>query len=311
MAKKFYTGVDLQGQIASNAADPSSSSDLATKAYVDNNLAGLRWKQPVRVATTANGTLATAFENGDTVDGVVIATGERILLKNQTDPTENGIRIVAASGAPTRATDADAFAELNSATVFVQEGTANADKAFTQTTELTSLSDSQVWVQFGGGQAYTASNGLTLVGSDFRIDSSAAGSGLGFSGGVLSTNTDTTTIEVSSDALRIAASAAGAGLTGGGASALAVGAGSGVTVNANDVAVDSSVSRIFTIATHASTTSIAITHSLGRQYVKAAVFITSTGEEVECDVVATSTTVTTFTFAVAPSANTLTFTILG
>lgn len=311
MAKKFYTGINLQGQLASNAADPSSASDLATKAYVDNNLAGLRWKNPVRVASTANGVLATAFENGDTVDGVALVTGDRLLLKNQTTASENGIYIVAASGAPARATDADAFAELNSATVFVSEGTANADKSFTQTAELTALSDNQAWVQFGAGQAYTASNGLTLVGVDFRLDSSSAGAGLGFSGGVLSTNTDTTTIEVSSDALRIAASAAGAGLIGGGASALAVGAGSGVTVNANDVAVDSSVARIFTTSTHASTTSIAVTHSLGRQYVQTSVYITSTGELIECDVVATSTTVTTFTFAVAPSANTLTFNIIG
>lgn len=61
--------------------------------------------QPVRVATTANGALATAFENGDTVDGVVLATGDRILLKNQTTATENGVYTVNATGAPTRAAD--------------------------------------------------------------------------------------------------------------------------------------------------------------------------------------------------------------
>lgn len=61
--------------------------------------------QPVRVATTANGTLATAFANGSTVDGVVLATGDRILLKNQTTTTDNGIYTVNASGAPTRAAD--------------------------------------------------------------------------------------------------------------------------------------------------------------------------------------------------------------
>lgn len=63
--------------------------------------------QPVRVATTANGTLSTAFENGDTVDGVVLATGDRILIRRQTTASENGIYVVNASGAPTRATDFD------------------------------------------------------------------------------------------------------------------------------------------------------------------------------------------------------------
>ena len=85
------------------------------------------WKEPVRVATTANGTLASSFENGDSVDGVTLATGDRILIKNQTTATENGIYTVNASGAPTRATDADAGSELLGAIVVVTEGTENAD----------------------------------------------------------------------------------------------------------------------------------------------------------------------------------------
>ncbi|OGG44122.1 MAG: hypothetical protein A3F84_27820 [Candidatus Handelsmanbacteria bacterium RIFCSPLOWO2_12_FULL_64_10] len=89
----------------------------------------------VRVASTAAGTLATDFENGDTVDGVTLATGDRILLKNQADSKENGVYTVNASGAPTRAID------LNSDSEFVEgmghdvtEGTANADKVFSLTT---------------------------------------------------------------------------------------------------------------------------------------------------------------------------------
>lgn len=76
-------------------------------------------------------------------------------------------------------------------------------------------------------------------------------------------------------------------------------------------AMDSTVARVFTIATHASTASIAITHGLGKQWVVARIYITATGEEIECDVVATSTTVTTFGFGTAPGANTLTFVIIG
>lgn len=122
---------------------PSATTDTANKLYVDTQS---KWKAPVRAASTANGTLSSAFENGDTMDGVTLATGDRILLKDQTTQSENGIYLVAASGAPTRATDADAFGELNDAIVSVTEGTANADKGFKQTATLTALSDNQTWV---------------------------------------------------------------------------------------------------------------------------------------------------------------------
>ncbi len=122
--------VAITGGTITGLGSPSASSDTATKGYVDSLIAGLKWKQSVKVATTGNGTLATAYENGDTVDGVVIATNDRILLKDQSTQTENGIYTVNASGAPTRATDADTGTELVSCAVFVEQGTANADKAF-------------------------------------------------------------------------------------------------------------------------------------------------------------------------------------
>lgn len=121
------------------------------------------FKDSVRVATTANGTLATAYENGDTVDGVVLATGNRILLKDQSTGAENGIYVVAASGAPTRATDADASAEVTAGMVVaVAEGTANADKIFLLTTNdtitlgSTSLSFTAIASGGGGGGAWSA-----------------------------------------------------------------------------------------------------------------------------------------------------------
>lgn len=94
----------------------------------------LSWKDTVRAATTVAGTLATSFENGDTIDGVTLATNDRILIKNQASGAENGIYTVNASGAPTRSTDADVAAELVGAACFVSEGTANADKIFFCTT---------------------------------------------------------------------------------------------------------------------------------------------------------------------------------
>ena len=93
------------------------------------------FKDSVRVATTGAGTLATSFENGDTVDGVVLATGDRILIKDQATAAENGIYTVNASGAPTRASDFDADAEVTAGCVVaVAQGTSNGDKLFILTT---------------------------------------------------------------------------------------------------------------------------------------------------------------------------------
>ena len=98
-----------------------------------SQLGGLTWKSAVRVATTANGTLATAYENGDTIDGVTLATGDRILLKNQTTGSQNGVYIVQASGAPFRAEDFDAADEVRGSLVYVQEGTVNAGTVWRNT----------------------------------------------------------------------------------------------------------------------------------------------------------------------------------
>jgi hypothetical protein len=91
---------------ASTASPGTNTTQLATtaftKAAVDAALNGLSWKQAVRAASTANGTLASAFENGDTLDGVTLATGDRILLKNQSTGAENGIYTVNARGADAR-----------------------------------------------------------------------------------------------------------------------------------------------------------------------------------------------------------------
>ena len=134
-----------------------AATQQAVKAAIAAALAGLSWKQQVRVATTAAGTLASSFENGDSVDGVTLATGDRILIKDQASGSENGIYVVNASGAPTRATDADSGAELINATVYVSEGAANADKQFTCTTNgpITLGSTSLAFGQSGTGAVST------------------------------------------------------------------------------------------------------------------------------------------------------------
>ena len=144
-----------------------TSGGLTSKTYVDSLSAGLKWKAPVRVATTTNGTISTAFANGQTVDGVTLATGDRILLKDQSTGSQNGIYVVAASGSPTRATDADANSELPNAAVFVAEGTTNADKAFVCTNNSVTIGSTSItWVNFAASTgALLATNNLSDVAS--------------------------------------------------------------------------------------------------------------------------------------------------
>lgn len=171
------TDLNANSNVITNVATPSAGTDAANKAYVDNATAGLSWKAAVRVATTANGTLASSFANGSTVDGVTLATGDRILLKNQSTAADNGIYTVNASGAPTRATDADTAAEILQAAMFVQEGTANADTAWVLSTNapITLGSTSLTFSQFSGGASVTAGAGLTLTGTTLDVVSGNGG----------------------------------------------------------------------------------------------------------------------------------------
>lgn len=136
------------------AGAPTAGTHAANKTYVDSLAgAGVSWKDSVRAATAAPGTLATDFENGDTIDtAVVLATGDRILIKDQASGVENGIYIVQASGAPVRASDLPAGSSAAGAAVFVEEGTANADTQWVCTDDGGSdvvNTDALTFVQFG------------------------------------------------------------------------------------------------------------------------------------------------------------------
>jgi hypothetical protein len=152
--------IDTDGTLGANS-DTRIASQKATKTYIDAAVTGLKWKASVRAATTANGTLASAYANGQAIDGVTLVTGDRILLKNQTSGSENGIYIVAASGAPARATDADSAAELIGMVVDVQEGTTNADTAWVLTNDTITLgTTSLTYVDFIKSNVPTATTSI-------------------------------------------------------------------------------------------------------------------------------------------------------
>lgn len=170
--------LDLNSQKITSLLDPTGAQDAATKAYVDATAAGIDWKRSVRAATTAAGTLASSFENGDAIDGVTLATGDRILIKDQAAGAENGIYTVNASGAPTRATDADTAAEVTSGmAVFVEEGTTNADTGWVMTNNgaITLGTTALVFAQFTALGQVTAGAGLTKTGATLDV---GAGSGI-------------------------------------------------------------------------------------------------------------------------------------
>ena len=163
---KIMNGLDLQSQKITALADPSANTDAANKQYVDNVARGLSWKSPVRAASTTNVNTASP---GATMDGVSLAANDRLLLKDQTTASQNGVWVWnGAATALTRASDADTSGELAPGTsVSVTEGTANADKVFMIISDaaITIGTTSQTWGQLSGGTTYTGGNGINVAGS--------------------------------------------------------------------------------------------------------------------------------------------------
>ena len=179
-AKLATAGGTMSGAIAmgtnkiTGLGEPTSAQDAATKNYVDTTVQGIDWKASVRAATTANVTLASDLENGDVLDGVTLATGDRVLVKDQSTASENGIYVVKVSGAPDRSTDADTGAEVTANfAVFVEQGTANADSGFTLTNNgtVTIGTTALVFTQFTGLGQIVAGTGLDKTGNTLDIDS--------------------------------------------------------------------------------------------------------------------------------------------
>ena len=135
IATQAASNVAVTGGSITGLGDPSATSDAATKNYVDQAVAGLRTRIIAEAGTTGNIDLTADLQNGDTLDGVTLVTGDRVLVKDQTDATANGLYIVVASGTASRDPEHDTIAELSGQMIVVNQGTSNDNKIFLCTTD--------------------------------------------------------------------------------------------------------------------------------------------------------------------------------
>ena len=226
----YSANIAMSGYAITGLANPTNAQDAATKAYVDAARNGLDIKQSVRAATTANITLS----NTQTIDGVALAAGDRILVKDQTTASQNGLYEVVSGAAWTRTTDANNIADAGGTTgeftaglfCFVEEGTVNGDSGFVCTNDgvITLGSTAITFAQFSGaGQVIAgagltktgnqidvgAGNGITVNANDVALATTVAGNGLTYTTGVLDVVGTTNRISVSSDSIDISSSYVG------------------------------------------------------------------------------------------------------
>ncbi len=175
MATRLLTGATVNNQRITDLASPTAGTDAANKDYVDAAARNVDWKASVRVASTANIDLTTGTLL--TIDGIALAAGDRVLVKDQTTASQNGI-YVAASGAWTRAVDADSNAEVTAGmATTAAEGTVNGDKVFILITNdpIVLGTTALAFTQLGGGAAAKAGGaGLTETATSYDV-----GAGLG------------------------------------------------------------------------------------------------------------------------------------
>jgi hypothetical protein len=158
-------------------ATPTDAAHIATKGYVDAARQGLDVKQSVRAATTGPVNLANQLEAGDTLDTTVtLVAGNRVLVKDQSTASENGIYVVQSTGAAVRASDANGTADTGEITggtfTFVEEGTVNADSGWVVSTNgtITVGTTAINWVQFSGAGSITAGDGLSKDGNTLNVN---------------------------------------------------------------------------------------------------------------------------------------------
>jgi hypothetical protein len=167
--------VSLNSQKITNLATPTDANDAANKAYIDNAVSGLTWKESAHLLASTNialtgtdGTLVidghAALDSGD--------VGYRLLLIGQSTASENGLYEYTVSGGAytlSRTSDADTYQELIGAAVFIKEGTSYANTGWLQSDHYLTSFSGQDWVQFSGAGAYSAGAGLTSTGTVFNV----------------------------------------------------------------------------------------------------------------------------------------------
>ena len=184
--------IDFNSRPGINLADPANPQEAATKNYVDSVIRGLDWKQEVVAASTGNVNVASP---GASIDGVTLAANDRVLLKDQTTASQNGIYVwTASASALTRALDATTGTQISGATVTVQRGTVNADRIYRCTADdpITVGTTNLPWVQVGaggGGEIVTAGAGLTKSGTTLDV-----GAGTGITVGADTVSIDTSLV---------------------------------------------------------------------------------------------------------------------
>lgn len=175
MPRKFFTDLDLQSvSKVINVPAPTAASDAVPKSYVDSAIEGLAWKDSCRVATQANLNLSSP---GATIDGVTMASQDRVLVRAQTSGAENGIYVWnGSSTAMTRSLDASTFEELEQASVNVEEGT-SAGVTYRQTAVNGTLGTTAVsWTTFGTSapSASTTQAGILRLATQAEVDAGTA-----------------------------------------------------------------------------------------------------------------------------------------
>ena len=167
--------VSITGGSITGMSTPSSNSDVAIKSYVDEAVAGLRTRIIAEAGTTANIDLTADLQNGDTIDGVTLVTGDRVLVKDQSTATQNGLYIVVSSGTASRDPEYDTIAEISGSLIVVNQGSTNDNKIFLCTTDSdgsigsTNITYTQVTPSNTGT---VTSIGLAQSGSEFTISNS-------------------------------------------------------------------------------------------------------------------------------------------
>ena len=290
-------------------ATPTDSAHIATKGYVDAARQGLDVKQSVRVASTANVAIATALEAGDVIDGVTLVAGDRVLLKNQTTTSENGIYVAVASGAASRSTDANGTVdtgELKPGTfAFVEEGTVNFDSGFVISTDgtITVGTTGITWTQFSGAGSFDAGDGLSKNGTQVNVNVTSNRTAITADAIDISANyvgqTSITTLGTITTGVWNGTDVAVADGGTGASTAADARTNLGIKTTAGTATTSTSkLARVVKQACGASasgTSSTTVTHLLGTSDVIVQIYEAATGATVHGDVVRTSVDVVTVT----------------